>query len=60
MYRTTTLLAIIAVMLLSFTTISQANTIGGLEQGIGLKNGATSNNDPNPGTGGLGIDVDFF
>lgn len=60
MYRTTTFLASIAVILLAFTTISQAATIDGLEQGLGLKNGATSNNEPNSGTGILGGGVDFF
>lgn len=60
MYRTTTLLASIAVMLLAFTTISQAATVDGLEQELGLKNGATSNDYIGTGTSGPGVTVDFF
>ncbi|KAI7881256.1 hypothetical protein K492DRAFT_68046 [Lichtheimia hyalospora FSU 10163] len=59
MYRTTTLIASLAVMLLAFTTSTQA-AVGTVLGGIGLDNSQTSAENPNPETSGQNFGQDFF
>lgn len=60
MYRITTLLASIAMMLLAFTTISQAARVDEVLGTVGLDNGQTSLDNTSPQPGGPGITADFF